>query len=131
MVVRIPRPPSDKPRKAPAAPPDGAAGPITPPPHRFQPGVASNPKGRPPGPNKVTIEAREAASEIVDNPAYRAKLLDRALRGKLPPPVEALLWHYSKGVPKQVLDVNQRTIDASKMDTETLRAELSDLLSKL
>lgn len=50
-------------------------------------------------PNKVTVEAREACSLIVDDPIYRAKLLAKARKGALHPAVECMLWHYSKGKP--------------------------------
>ena len=73
----------------------------------FSKGQSGNPDGRKPGvPNKVTVEAREAASEIVDNPAYRAKLVERALAGKLPPQIEAMLWAYAKGKPKETLELS-------------------------
>ena len=29
----------------------------------------------------------------------------RALRGELPPAIEAMLWHYAKGKPKETLDL--------------------------
>ena len=38
---------------------------------------------------------------IVDDPIYRANLLKRARKGKLAPPVECLLWYYSKGKPAE------------------------------
>jgi hypothetical protein len=49
--------------------------------------------------NKVTVEARAAATEIVDSRAYRRKLATRALNGTLAPAMETLLWHYAKGRP--------------------------------
>jgi hypothetical protein len=47
--------------------------------------------------NKATAEVRKACAEIVDDPLYRQQLLHRARRGKLPPAVEVMLWHYAKG----------------------------------
>lgn len=52
-------------------------------------------------PNKVTVEAKMACSEIVDDPEYRAKLRERAVAGELPPGLEQMLWAYAKGKPKE------------------------------
>jgi hypothetical protein len=63
--------------------------------------------GRPKGvPNKVTVEVREAASALVDDPVYRKKLRDDLRKRKLAPAVEVLLWHYAKGKPKETIDVD-------------------------
>ncbi len=51
-------------------------------------------------PNKATAEVRAACVAIVDDAAYRRKLLARARAGTLPPAVECMLWHYAKGKPK-------------------------------
>ncbi len=75
--------------------------------HGFKPGQSGNPNGRKKGvKNKATIAAKEAASRIIDDPAYIKKLHERALAGRLPPAVETMLWHYSKGKPKEVLEVS-------------------------
>ncbi len=55
-------------------------------------------------PNKATVEAKLACSEIIDDPAYRFKLLSRARAGKLAPAVECMLWHYAKGKPKETIE---------------------------
>jgi hypothetical protein len=49
-------------------------------------------------PNRVTLEARAAAAEIVDSPTYRRRLLARAKADKLGP-MEVWLWRYAKGEP--------------------------------
>jgi hypothetical protein len=56
-------------------------------------------------PNKVTVEARAAAALIVDDPAYREMLLKKARAGLLQSPIEALLWHYSKGKPRETIEL--------------------------
>lgn len=61
--------------------------------------------GRPRGcRNKVTSEAKAAATLIVDDPIYREGLMRRARQGKLAPAIETLLWHYSKGRPKDAVE---------------------------
>jgi hypothetical protein len=62
--------------------------------------------GRPKGtPNKITIEAKELARELVENPAYRSRLKARLLKGKLAPAMETMLWHYAYGKPKETHEV--------------------------
>ncbi len=61
--------------------------------------------GRKPGvPNRATVEAKAACSAIIDDPRYRENLATRAREGKLAPAVECLIWHYSKGKPKETLE---------------------------
>lgn len=62
--------------------------------------------GRPKGvPNKVTREVREVARKLVEDPVYQKRLRIRMLKGKLAPGVEALLWHYAYGKPKETHEV--------------------------
>ena len=71
----------------------------------FKAGQSGNPKGRKKGvPNKVTVEAQKACAAIVDDPAYRKKLLAAARARKLAPAVETMLWHYAKGKPKEQVE---------------------------
>jgi hypothetical protein len=70
--------------------------------------------GRPKGvPNRATVEAKEFCASIVDDPEYRKTLRRRALKGELPPAIEAMIWHYAKGKPKEQVDmsVTQRLDD--------------------
>ncbi len=55
-------------------------------------------------PNKVTVEAQKACAAIVDDPAYREKLLAAARARDLAPGIEAMLWHYAKGKPKEQIE---------------------------
>ena len=56
-------------------------------------------------PNKATQEAKAFCASMLEDPDYREKLQRRLLAGKLPPPLEAMLWHYAYGVPKQTVAV--------------------------
>ncbi len=71
----------------------------------FKAGQSGNPKGRKKGvPNKVTVEAQKACAAIVDDPTYRKKLIARAKAGELAPAIEAMLWHYAYGKPKEQVE---------------------------
>ena len=62
--------------------------------------------GRKPGtPNKVTLEARLAASEIVDDPIVRANLLRKARKGLLHPSLIKLFWEQAHGKAKDQIEL--------------------------
>jgi hypothetical protein len=76
----------------------------------FQPGESGNPAGWPKGvPNKATQAAKEIAAVLVDDPAYRRRLLRDLGFRKVAPAIEAMLWHYAYGVPKQTAAVEGGT----------------------
>ena len=54
--------------------------------------------------NKVTAEAKAVCAAIVDDPTYRKKLIVRAKAGELAPAIEAMLWHYAYGKPKEQVE---------------------------
>ena len=54
--------------------------------------------------NKVTVEARAVCAAIVDDPTYRKTLVARAKAGELSPAIEAMLWHYACGKPKEQVE---------------------------
>jgi len=54
--------------------------------------------------NKVTAEAKAVCAAIVDDPTYRTKLIARAKAGELAPAIEAMLWHYAYGKPKELFE---------------------------
>jgi hypothetical protein len=57
--------------------------------------------GRPKGvPNKKTVEAKTFCAGIVTDPIYQLRVRERALKGELPPALEAMLWAYCFGKPK-------------------------------
>jgi hypothetical protein len=72
----------------------------------WKPGQSGNPKGRPKGvPNKVTREIREFAQSILEDPQVQARTLEDARRGRLAPPIAALLYAYAYGKPKERVEL--------------------------
>lgn len=54
--------------------------------------------------------ARQMAGEILGNPLYKERLLERAIKGELHPSLERTLWYYKYGrpyIPMQV-DIEHR-----------------------
>ncbi len=75
--------------------------------------------GRPKGlPNKATVEAKRACADLIDDPAYRARLKERLLAGELPPAVETMLWYFAKGKPKEQAEVEGTLIVRWQGDEE-------------
>jgi hypothetical protein len=91
----------------------------------IQPGT--RPYGRAKGtPNKRTIMGREFAEKLVKDPEYLANVEARAKAGKLHPGVEAMLWYYAMGKPRETLELSGSvgTKDVREMSTDDLLAEL-------
>ena len=96
----------------------------------FQPGQSGNPVGRTPGTRRrVTIEAQHAASQIVDDPEYRAALRQRMINGTAGA-MEPLLWMYCFGKPVERVEHGQPGAFASLTNGE-LKIKLMDALVKL
>ena len=62
--------------------------------------------GRPKNvPNKVTQEAKAVALQMVSDPVYLQKLQADHRKRELNPAIEAMLWHYAYGKPKETVKV--------------------------
>jgi hypothetical protein len=63
--------------------------------------------GRPKGvPNKITVEARDLAQKLLDDPKYADGFKKRLLAGELAPALESMVWHYAYGKPIERLEVD-------------------------
>jgi hypothetical protein len=78
----------------------------------------------------VTAEARAAATLLVDDPAYREKLLKDLRQRKLAPAVECMLWSYAKGKPVERQEVGTPG-EFSHVSKEELKAILMEEAAKL
>lgn len=96
----------------------------------FQKGTSGNPRGRARGTrNKATVEAREFAARLIEDPEYGERLRLRLLEGTAGP-VEMLLWHYAWGRPMARVEVGTTNPFAAVSDAE-LRAKLESVLAKI
>lgn len=96
----------------------------------FQKGTSGNPNGRARGSrNRATVEARESAARLIDDPEYRARLRQRLLEGTAGS-VELLLWHYAWGRPMTRVEVGAPNAFANISDAE-LKTKLTTALAAL
>jgi len=95
-------------------------------------GLKKGGPGRKPGvPNKASQEAKEVCARMVDNPRYLERLEARLVAGKLPPAIEALIWHYAKGKPKDTLQVEgQLGVDVTHI-RESLASRIARLAERI
>jgi hypothetical protein len=73
--------------------------------------------------NKITLEVRHAAGELVDNPADREKLKRDLISRKIHPTIEQMLWHYAKGKLVDRVESGKRG-DFSQMTDAELNAAI-------
>jgi hypothetical protein len=64
----------------------------------FKPGQGGRPKGVK---NKATRKAEAICQRMVDDREYRREFARRFKAGELPPPLEAMVWHYAFGKPTE------------------------------
>lgn len=63
-----------------------------------------NPGKRRPKDQATADAARRIAKRLLNDPAYRKGLIGRLRRGTVQPGVEALLWYYAHGKPKETVE---------------------------
>ena len=91
-------------------------------------------------PNRVTAEARQLCATLIDDPMYQAGLRKRLLAGTLPAHLEAMLWHYAKGKPKDHVELTgmngaplypfpQTVEEAEKLSDDQITALLEQMLA--
>lgn len=71
-------------------------------------------------PNKISVEVRQLVSELVNNAQYQWKLRHDFEVRKVHPTIEALIWTYHLGKPKQTVELNA-TVDVSARIEEERR----------
>lgn len=79
-------------------------------------------------PNKATVEIKEFARSILEDPLYQKRLRDRVIQGKAPQ-LEVLFFHYAYGKPKEhftgerYLTLEDLVLGSMQLEEEEKRAE--------
>jgi hypothetical protein len=88
----------------------------------FKKGQVGPGPGRPKGSqNKHTIEAKQLARGLLNNPTYKRNLQKRLRAGEAGA-MEPLLWHYAFGKPKEHVEVNWNLEKLSDKELDDLEA---------
>ena len=99
-------------------------------PTAFRRGVSGNPTGRPRGAlNKSTLEARQLATSLIDDPLYLDALRRRLIAGTAGQ-IEVLLWHHAHGKPVDRVETGAPGAFAALTNDE-LKAKLMSTLAEL
>lgn len=56
-----------------------------------------------------TDECRRISRKLLADPTYRKNLIKRLREGSIQPGVEAMLWYYGYGKPRESVEVEQKT----------------------
>jgi len=103
---------------------------LIPRPTAFKKGQSGNPQGRRPGSrNRATVEAREFANRLIDDPEYREALRRRLIAGTAGG-VEVLIWHYAYGKPVDRVETGSAGA-FTEVTNDELRARLRQALALL
>jgi hypothetical protein len=96
----------------------------------FKKGESGNPRGRSAGTrNRTTVEVREMATRLIDDPEYLHRLRER-LRAGTAGAVEIMLWHYAFGRPPDRVETGAPNAFAALSDAN-LRERLAEALAAL
>jgi hypothetical protein len=85
--------------------------------------------------NETTKQIQHFCRSVISDPAYRESFIQRARSGNLGP-MEAVMWAYGYGKPKESVDVHvlhsiDDTDDLTECSTEELQLRLKRLTEKL
>ena len=72
-------------------------------------------------PNKATVEIKDFARSILEDPHYQKRLRDRVIQGKVPQ-MEVLLFHYAYGKPKEHF-VGERSFTLEELVMGSIRTQ--------
>jgi hypothetical protein len=100
---------------------------------RGKPFTPGDPRaGRPKGArNKATEDVKALALGLVEDPSYRAKLQADLRRRQVNPAVEAMLWHYAYGKPKDTIALEGEVDVNVTAARESLASRIARLSSRI
>jgi hypothetical protein len=69
-------------------------------------------------PNRITVELRTFASQLVNDAAYQHRLRRDFRLRRVHPAIESLIWHYQLGKPSQRIEVDARYEVSAKYEED-------------